>query len=208
MARTSLAVVLAVSLLWWGTVESAGPVVRDGQGRVLGAYNGPVVDAGSNPAIRVVTRTGYIFAIHADGAIATDGTNPARLESMFRLPQGLNLGILWFETADCAGTAYFRFVDVIRWGGFVSGGWAGTQIRYVPKGRIDLDSQSRTFLAQGDGVSCTPLTTPQQSNNTAPALLNDPEVTGVPNEPIPGPIEVVMEGDLDLLLRNGFESPT
>ena len=198
-ARAVFVAFLASVLCWCGTVESAGPVVRDGDGRVLGAYAGPVVGEASNPAIRIVTQNGYVFAVQIDGAINKDGTNPARLEPMLQGP-------LWFETADCAGTAYFRFVELIRWGGFASGGWAGTQIRYVAKGRVD--PQRRTFLAQGDGVSCTPLVAPEQWDYTAPALLNDPGVTGVPNAPIPVPIEVVMDGDLNVLFGDGFESVT
>lgn len=204
MTRILAALLAALAAAATTGLMAQSPVVRDGTGRVLGYYTGPM--QGVRFGVRVMSQQGYFFGVRQNGEISDVGENPNGSALLFG-PEGpgiANFFGLWFESTDCTGQAYFRFADV-------EGPWAaGIVIQvdqalfYTPPRTLPVTPRNLRSRSYG-GTQCQP----ENSDGvlSPPAFPNNPDITGVPSDPIPPPIRIVAAGNVNALFSNSFEGP-
>ena len=187
---------IPIALSAW-CAQAASPVVVDANGVILGFYQGPnTADAGAT--VVVITTQGYVARYDRVSGVMSFEPPDAWTQFTYGRIQAL-----YFESADCSGDPYIPVSESFT-GGTVAAQQESGDRYYIPKnsGEVTLVNLSRR-LQNGQ---C-------QSGQTASGTLmrvypNDPNVTGVQNEPAVGPlrIEVVTIGGSSFdVFKDGFE---
>lgn len=194
MKTKTLSAMLA--LFCCGLVSAAAPVVKDSGGRILGYYGGPAEIGDSyGQGYRITSPAGYVFAIHSWDSEFVRHT--ASHTGRVFLPE------VHFTSTDCSGQGY----AVYQVGSPLSGGFVtrmdGGQIYYSPKSATTEPVAARSKLVGG---VCQ--TFPFQNYAGIVLILNDPEVTAVPNDIPTGVPEIVISTVGSDLFEDGFEQIT
>lgn len=191
---------LALCILAAATSASAeSPVVLDANGNLLGSYVGEAVDCGfgcPDLSLRIVSTTGYVF-----GRRMTDGSFVFAAPT-FAYP---GPGEVFFESENCTGQGYYSagVPPTTLTGGFVFQSRLG-DLYYSPK-------TATSGLHTRGSYAELPLGCYDDPGNSQvpaiPVLPNNPNVTGVPNTVIPGPLTIGQAVVPRAMLRDGFENP-
>lgn len=182
-----------VCFLLAGAAAAASPVVRDANGRVLGYYSGQAyIGPGFDTGYLIVSSTGYVFAI--DDWDSTFVLNYASNVNKPLLPE------VHFASTDCSGQGF----GVYQVGAAIAGGFVvkmdGGQLFYAPK---SVSSEQVFTRSKRSGGVCQPFA--MQSYGGVQLFLNDPIVTGVPNDIPTGQPEIVISTVGSGLFLDGFE---
>jgi hypothetical protein len=194
--------------------RAQGVQVRDGNGALVGAHLGRGGDSiphgvsASFPSYVVLSVTGYQAVVTIQqGRIGWAATVPPGVLPGTESALGLDRPP-FFESSDCTGQAYAQVASDRFAGGFVwefSISGPASRLYYVPRAATpSLRTLQSNLVAGPSGITCE--TFPPGSRFTMPAFLNDPSVTGFPNEPFVPPLSLGYSDVIWLLFRDGFES--
>lgn len=183
----------------------ASPVLKDGNGEVIGAFigyaapSGPTTSQQSHSDFLIMSRTGYVFLL-------TYGWDaPNFLPDFFRSSNAVirnfgrcNLSTtpdVYFETTDCSGDAYLDgvqsgviFNTTLNLVEIHENSFTGPTLYYVPKGTlpVTVDPEARLVAGSNNQLECGLIGTGERK--ALKALPNDPAVTGISRSHFPLPI--------------------
>jgi hypothetical protein len=189
MSRSLVVSILLLLAFVSGRAHADAPLVRGGNGAVVGFATGVFENGG----IVVLSLTGYRFVLWR-GTGWLRGVVDASNE------------VVYYDNPGCLGTAYLPR-DANQYRGVIvpirdEGNFSVLATYYTAHDAIPVavTLSGRGQSGANGGLTCAPVA--PFSVNALPLLPNNPAVTGVAGSNIPGPITITRVD----VFRNGFES--